>query len=74
MDSYHYRLIKQTISYIPVGGKMYRTVETLEEVIQIPTIDLTNESSSSVSTADQTQGREISERENSETSSTSHHL
>lgn len=38
-----YRLIKKTFSYVPVGEKLYRCTETLEEVIKIPTIDLTNE-------------------------------
>lgn len=38
-----YRLIKKTFSYIPIEGRLYRRVEILEEVIQIPTIDLTDE-------------------------------
>lgn len=39
---HQYRLIKKTISYVPVGGRLYRHCEILEEVIRIPTIDLTS--------------------------------
>lgn len=36
-----YRLIKKTIIFYPVDGKLYRKTEILEEVVSIPVIDLT---------------------------------
>lgn len=36
-----YRLIKKKVVYLPVGEKLYRTTKILEEVVQVPCIDLT---------------------------------
>lgn len=42
-----YRLISKTEYYIPIGNKMYRKTEILEEVVENTTsIDLTSESTS----------------------------
>lgn len=38
---YNYILIKQTITYVPVNGKLFKRTEILEEVVKVPTIDLT---------------------------------
>lgn len=40
------RLIKKKVIYLPVGGKLYRTTKTLEEVIVVPCYDLTGDSES----------------------------
>lgn len=40
------RVIKRKVIYIPVGSRVYRRVETLEEITNLPIrayIDLTNE-------------------------------
>lgn len=51
MSKTNTRLIKKTEIYVPVGNRMYRHTETLEEIIKLPIsayIDLTKETADEV--------------------------
>lgn len=41
-----YRLIKKSITYIPIGDKLYKKTEILEQAINVPVVELSSTESS----------------------------